>query len=154
MYYHLQSIRMEASCLIPWRTPTCLPCLSFHTALLLQVKGYDATTTANAVDGDAVPVPHFGLALTVKQFHALADQVAKAGIKFIIEPHLRFKGKLVDLVGFAVNKSSYLLRKRTQHTLQSQRPLANAGFRPVEPKPGDSMFVSICYKAWYTDRPT
>lgn len=46
----------------------------------------------NPVDGDEVPVPHSGLALTVSQFHALADRVRTAGIPFIIEPHLRFKG--------------------------------------------------------------
>ena len=46
----------------------------------------------NPVDGDEVPVPHFGLALTVEQFHALAERVKKAGVKFIIKPHLRFKG--------------------------------------------------------------
>lgn len=44
------------------------------------------------VDGDPVPVPHFGLALGVNQFHDLAERVQKAGIDFILEPHLRFKG--------------------------------------------------------------
>lgn len=33
-----------------------------------------------------------GLALTVDQFHELADRVRSAGVKFIIEPHLRFEG--------------------------------------------------------------
>lgn len=46
----------------------------------------------NPVDGDEVPVPHFGLALTVDQFHELADRVRMAGVEFIIEPHLRFHG--------------------------------------------------------------
>mmetsp|Transcript_4252 Transcript_4252/g.9121 ORF Transcript_4252/g.9121 Transcript_4252/m.9121 type:complete len:234 (-) Transcript_4252:92-793(-) len=46
----------------------------------------------NPVDGDEVPVPHAGLALTVEQFHALAERVREAGVKFIIEPHLRFQG--------------------------------------------------------------
>jgi extradiol dioxygenase family protein len=46
----------------------------------------------NPVDGDEVPVPHAGLALTVEQFHALADRLRKAGVQFIIEPHLRFQG--------------------------------------------------------------
>ena len=46
----------------------------------------------NPVDGDEVPVPHAGLALTEEQFHALAERVRKAGVKFLIEPHLRFKG--------------------------------------------------------------
>jgi len=40
-----------------------------------------------------VPVPHFGLALTVPEFHALAERVRAAGVKFIIEPHIRFVGQ-------------------------------------------------------------
>jgi len=32
-----------------------------------EVKGYEAAKSANAVDGDAVPVPHFGLVLSVPQ---------------------------------------------------------------------------------------
>lgn len=47
----------------------------------------------NPVDGDEVPVPHFGLALTEEQFYALAKRIRAAGIKFIIEPHLRFQGQ-------------------------------------------------------------
>ena len=47
----------------------------------------------NPVDGDEVPVPHMGLALTVEEFHKLAERVSKAGVKFIIEPHLRFEGE-------------------------------------------------------------
>lgn len=46
----------------------------------------------NPVDGDEVPVPHAGLALTVEQFHALAERVRESGVKFIIEPTLRFVG--------------------------------------------------------------
>ncbi|KAL7534267.1 hypothetical protein ACHAXR_005765 [Thalassiosira sp. AJA248-18] len=46
----------------------------------------------NPVDGDEVPVPHAGLAVTLEQFHALAERVREAGVKFIIEPHLRFQG--------------------------------------------------------------
>ena len=47
----------------------------------------------NPVDGDEVPVPHYGLALSVEEFHKLAERVRKAGIEFIIEPTLRFKGE-------------------------------------------------------------
>jgi extradiol dioxygenase family protein len=56
------------------------------------VKGYNAADSANEVDGDAVPVPHFGAALTVQQFQDLAKRLTEQGMKFIIEPHLRFKG--------------------------------------------------------------
>ena len=47
---------------------------------------------SNPVDGDEVPVPHYGLVLTEQEFHQLAARVKEAGIKFIIEPHLRFQG--------------------------------------------------------------
>ena len=50
----------------------------------------------NPVDGDEVPVPHAGLALTVDQFHNLADRLKKAGVKFIIEPHLQFVNMPVE----------------------------------------------------------
>lgn len=52
-------------------------------------------THSNPVDGDEIPVPHFGLALTEDQFHELAQRVrdAKPTIPFIVEPHLRFKGQ-------------------------------------------------------------
>ncbi len=46
----------------------------------------------NNVDKDAVPVPHFGVVLSVAEFQALAARVKAAGIKFIVEPHLRFPG--------------------------------------------------------------
>lgn len=42
-------------------------------------------------DGDRVPVPHTGLAMTVDQFHMFADRLRKHGVTFMIEPHLRFK---------------------------------------------------------------
>jgi extradiol dioxygenase family protein len=48
----------------------------------------------NEVDGDAVPVRHFGAILAWNDWHALADRLREAGIKFIIEPHIRFKGEV------------------------------------------------------------
>ena len=47
----------------------------------------------NAVDGHDVPVPHFGVVLTMPDWQALADRVAAAGISFGIEPHIRFVGQ-------------------------------------------------------------
>lgn len=46
-----------------------------------------------------MPVPHFGAALTVEQFHELAGCLKAAGVKFIIEPHLRFQGQPGEQVG-------------------------------------------------------
>lgn len=47
----------------------------------------------NPVDGDEVPVPHFGVVLTAPEFQALAAALQEAEVAFIIEPHLRFKGQ-------------------------------------------------------------
>jgi hypothetical protein len=47
----------------------------------------------NAVDGDAVPVPHFGLVLDMDAWQALADRLRAAGTEFVIEPHVRFAGQ-------------------------------------------------------------
>lgn len=47
----------------------------------------------NPVDGHDVPVPHFGVVLTMDDWRALADRVAAAGIAFGIEPHIRFVGQ-------------------------------------------------------------
>ncbi len=46
----------------------------------------------NPVDGDEVPVPHFGLVLDRVEFEELADRFRCNAIPFIIEPHLRFVG--------------------------------------------------------------
>lgn len=45
-----------------------------------------------AVDGDPVPVPHYGVALGLEQFQQLAERCRQRGVKFVIEPHLRFQG--------------------------------------------------------------
>ena len=47
----------------------------------------------NAVDGDAVPVPHFGVVLDMDDWQALADRLRAAGTEFVIEPHVRFAGQ-------------------------------------------------------------
>jgi len=48
----------------------------------------------SAVDGDAVPVPHFGLLLEPAAWEALADRLRAAGTDFVIEPHVRFVGEV------------------------------------------------------------
>ena len=48
----------------------------------------------SAVDGDAVPVRHFGVILGVEEWRALADKLLAAGTRFIVEPHVRFRGEV------------------------------------------------------------
>jgi extradiol dioxygenase family protein len=47
----------------------------------------------NAVDGDAVPVPHFGLVLDWPAWETLGDRIAASGTAFELPPHIRFAGK-------------------------------------------------------------
>lgn len=50
----------------------------------------DAT---NPVDGHGVPVPHFGVVLTVPVWEQLAERLRAAGVAFVIEPYVRFRGQ-------------------------------------------------------------
>ena len=47
----------------------------------------------NPVDGDAVPVPHFGVILDFDQFDSLAHKLKSKKQSFIIDPKIRFAGK-------------------------------------------------------------
>lgn len=64
-----------------------------HQLVCHQVANYNAESSANPVDGDPVPVPHFGLAMSVPNFLDLAERVKARGVQFIIEPHVRFVGQ-------------------------------------------------------------
>jgi uncharacterized protein len=44
------------------------------------------------VDGDNVPVRHFGVVLSMADWQSLADKLVAAKMKFVIEPHIRFQG--------------------------------------------------------------
>ena len=46
------------------------------------------------VDGDAVPVRHFGAILGMADWQGLAGRLQAAGTRFIIEPHVRFPGEV------------------------------------------------------------
>jgi extradiol dioxygenase family protein len=48
----------------------------------------------NPVDGHDVPVPHFGVVLPMEEWNALAERLRSAGIAFIIEPYIRFRGQV------------------------------------------------------------
>ena len=52
-----------------------------------------ADVATNEVDGHDVPVPHFGVVLTMADWQSLADRLKAAEIAFGIEPHIRFKGQ-------------------------------------------------------------
>ncbi|MEZ5542095.1 MAG: VOC family protein [Pseudomonadota bacterium] len=47
----------------------------------------------NPVDSHDVPVPHFGVVLDRPAWDALAARLQAAGLQFLIEPHVRFRGQ-------------------------------------------------------------
>lgn len=62
--------------------------------IVAHLTGETIGTRTNAVDGDNVPVRHFGVVLPMAQWHVLADKLRSAQVQFIIEPHVRFKGQV------------------------------------------------------------
>ncbi|HEY9446778.1 MAG TPA: VOC family protein [Burkholderiales bacterium] len=65
-----------------------------HQIVAHLAPGEAGHRRTSAVDGDNVPVRHFGAILPIKEWQALADRLVRAGVKFIIEPHVRFKGEV------------------------------------------------------------
>ena len=53
----------------------------------------DGGRHANPVDGHDVPVPHFGVVLDPPEWEALAARLRAEGVRFVVEPHTRFKGE-------------------------------------------------------------
>ena len=50
-------------------------------------------SASNPVDGHDVPVPHFGIVLTLEDWRDLADRLKAADMQFAIPPHIRFEGQ-------------------------------------------------------------
>jgi uncharacterized protein len=63
-----------------------------HQIVAHLVAGKAAVPVTNPVDGQHVPVPHFGIVLDLAGFDRLAERVAAAGIAFVIPPTTRFAG--------------------------------------------------------------
>ena len=65
----------------------------FGHQIVAHLGGEAGDRAANAVDGHDVPVPHFGVVLTMADWQALADRLTEAGTDFAIPPTVRFEGK-------------------------------------------------------------
>lgn len=64
-----------------------------HQIVAHLAEGSGAGQT-NPVDGHDVPVPHFGIVLTMPQWEALAARLKAADVQFGIAPCIRFKGQV------------------------------------------------------------
>lgn len=52
------------------------------------------STAANPVDGDDVPVRHFGVILDWEEWQQLAERLTRGQTPFVIAPHIRFQGQV------------------------------------------------------------
>lgn len=64
-----------------------------HQIVAHLQAGKTGVEVSNAVDGHDVPVPHFGVILSMAEWKELAERVRRAGIQFVIEPYIRFEGQ-------------------------------------------------------------
>lgn len=65
-----------------------------HQIVAHLAPGEVGHRSTSAVDGDNVPVRHFGAILEMDEWQVLADKLVRAGTRFVIEPHIRFKGQV------------------------------------------------------------
>jgi uncharacterized protein len=85
------------------------------SAQQMSVKG------VNPVDGDEVPVPHFGVVLAQSEWQALADRLRGSGIRFLIEPRIRFAGQVGEQgTIFFLDPSGNALEFKTFRDIESQ----------------------------------
>jgi extradiol dioxygenase family protein len=63
-----------------------------HQVSAHLVEGWRGVAAHNHVDGDGVPIPHFGVVLSWDDWHALAERLRARGTAFLIAPRLRFRG--------------------------------------------------------------
>jgi extradiol dioxygenase family protein len=64
-----------------------------HQIVAHLAPGVARARASNAVDGEDVPVPHFGIVLPIAEWKALAERLVEAGTDFVIPPTVRFEGQ-------------------------------------------------------------
>jgi extradiol dioxygenase family protein len=64
-----------------------------HQLVAHLAPGESGHSATSQVDGHAVPARHFGAIIARAEWEALAERLRSAGIQFIIEPYIRFKGE-------------------------------------------------------------
>lgn len=63
-----------------------------HQIVAHKVASGAMSDATSLVDGDRVPVRHFGVILAMADWRQLAAKLQAADTRFVIEPHVRFQG--------------------------------------------------------------
>jgi extradiol dioxygenase family protein len=61
--------------------------------IVAHLAAEDISPRTSLVDGETVPVRHFGLILSPDDWRTLADRLTEKGVRFLIEPTTRFAGQ-------------------------------------------------------------
>lgn len=77
----------SSSCWIDWN-------FFGHQLVTHLVAQMPSAPAFNEVDSKAVPVPHFGVVLSVNDWQKLSERLLKHEVQFVIEPCVRFAGQL------------------------------------------------------------
>ena len=65
-----------------------------HQIVTHLAEGQGGVRAENHVDADHVPVPHFGVVMEMNAWRELAERLRASGVKFVIEPKIRFEGEV------------------------------------------------------------
>lgn len=68
-------------------------CFGHQIVCHLVQNDYKAPEFFNPVDADDVPVPHFGVVLSIDEFKTFSKSLEAKGVQFNIPPHIRFAGQ-------------------------------------------------------------
>lgn len=60
--------------------------------IVAHLSAPEGPAAVNPVDGEDVPVRHFGVILTLPDWERITHKLQAAGVRFLIEPQIRFKG--------------------------------------------------------------
>lgn len=78
----------------------------FGHQITAHLSEADTATGHNPVDGDAVPVRHFGAVLAWSAWEALAEKLTAADTQFLIAPRVRFAGEVGEQGTFFIKDPS------------------------------------------------
>ena len=73
-----------------------------HQLVCHQIEGQTAVAGRNPVDGESIPVPHFGVVLTRAQWDEAVTRFRSASHDFVVEPTVRFEGTAGEQATFFV----------------------------------------------------
>ncbi len=93
-------------CRVGRSAPSWLDLNFFGYQITAHLVDQPVNTAANDVDAHAIPVPHFGLIMDWEDWHLAVDHMTYIGVKFRVEPHVRFKGEVGEQATFFLEDPS------------------------------------------------